>query len=77
MLDDTIVNVALPSGTGTGLTFVGCTVTGMREVAPGDSGVAAGLLNTSVQVGSALGLGAVVAICTVNARISAAEAVAG
>ena len=107
----------LAGGTGTGLTFVGCTVTGMREVAPGDSGVAAGLLNTSVQVGSALGLGAlaaiasmvtrsrleghaaaaaltdgyvagllagavlfaagaVVAICTVNARISAAEAVA-
>jgi EmrB/QacA subfamily drug resistance transporter len=107
----------LAGGTGTGLTFVGCTVTGMREVAPRDSGVAAGLLNTSVQVGSSLGLGAlaaiaamvtrsrlaghpvaaaltdgyvagllagavlftvgaVVAICTVNARISPAEAAA-
>ena len=107
----------LAGGTGTGLTFVGCTVTGMRDVAPRDSGVAAGLLNTSVQVGSALGLGAlaaiasmvtrsrleghpvaaaltdgyvagllagavlfaagaIVAICTVNARISAAEAAA-
>ena len=107
----------LAGGTGTGLTFVGCTVTGMRDVAPRDSGVAAGLLNTSVQVGSALGLGAlaavasmvtrnrleghaaaaaltdgyvagllagavlftvgaVVAICTVNARISPAEAAA-
>src|SRR6266699_1090718 len=107
----------LAGGTGTGLTFVGCTVTGMRGVAPRDSGVAAGPLNTSVQVGSALRLGAlaaiasmvtrsrleghavavaltdgyvarllagavifaagaVVAICTVNARISAAEAAA-
>ena len=105
----------LAGGTGTGLTFIGCTVTGMRDVAPRESGVAAGLLNASVQVGSSLGLGAlaaiasmvtrsrleghavaaaltdgyvagllagtvifaagaVVAICTVNARISAAEA---
>jgi EmrB/QacA subfamily drug resistance transporter len=105
----------LAGGTGTGLTFVGCTVTGMRDVAPSQSGVAAGLLNASVQVGNSLGLGAlaaiasmvtrsrlaghavaaaltdgyvagllagalifvagaVVAICTVNARISAAEA---
>jgi EmrB/QacA subfamily drug resistance transporter len=58
----------LAGGTGTGLTFVGCTVTGMREVAPRDSGVAAGLLNTSVQVGSALGLGALAAIASVVTR---------
>src|SRR6201981_165120 len=55
-------------GTGTGLTFVGCTVTGMREVAPRDSGVAAGLLNTSVQVGSALGLGALAAVASMVTR---------
>jgi EmrB/QacA subfamily drug resistance transporter len=58
----------LAGGTGTGLTFVGCTVTGMREVAPRDSGVAAGLLNTSVQVGSALGLGALAAIASMVTR---------
>ena len=57
----------LAGGTGTGLTFVGCTVTGMRKVAPRDSGVA-GLLNTSVQVGSALGLGALAAIASVVTR---------
>ena len=58
----------LAGGIGTGLTFVGCTVTGMREVAPRDSGVAAGLLNTSVQVGSALGLGTLAAIASMITR---------
>jgi MFS family permease len=58
----------LAGGTGTGLTFVGCTVTGMRDVAARDSGVAAGLLNTSVQVGSALGLGALAAIAAMVTR---------
>ncbi len=38
----------LAGGTGTGLTFVGCTVTGMRAVTPQDTGIAAGLINTSV-----------------------------
>ena len=58
----------LAGGTGTGLTFVGCTTTGMLGVAPRDSGVAAGLLNTSVQVGSALGLGALAAIASTVTR---------
>ena len=52
----------LATGIGTGLTFVGCTSTGMGGVAPRDSGVASGLLNTSVQCGAALGLGALAAI---------------
>lgn len=54
----------LAGGIGTGLTFVGCTVTGMRAVAPQDTGIAAGLLNTSVQTGSALGLAALAAIAS-------------
>jgi hypothetical protein len=58
----------LVGGTGTGLTFVGCTVTGMRAVAPRDTGIAAGLLNTSVQAGSALGLGALAAIASIVTR---------
>jgi hypothetical protein len=60
----------LAGGTGTGLTFVGCTTTGMLGVAPRDSGIGAGLLNTSVQVGNALGLAglaALVAVCTIRA----------
>src|SRR6266852_3214072 len=58
----------LAGGVGTGLTFVGCTVVGMRAVAPRDSGIAAGLLNTSLQCGSALGLGALAAIASMVTR---------
>jgi len=58
----------LASGIGAGLTFVGCTSLGMRGVAPRDSGVAAGLLNTSVQCGAALGLGALAAIASAVTR---------
>jgi len=58
----------LAGGTGTGLTFVGCTVTGMRAVTPQDTGIAAGLLNTSLQCGSALGLGALAAIASMVTR---------
>ena len=47
-----LVPAMLAVGIGTGLTFVGCTATGMRGVEPRDSGVAAGLLNTSVQCGA-------------------------
>jgi hypothetical protein len=54
----------LASGIGAGLTFVGCTSLGIRGVALRDSGVAAGLLNTSVQCGAALGLGALAAIAS-------------
>jgi hypothetical protein len=58
----------LAGGAGTGLTFVGCTVVGMRAVAARDSGIAAGLLNTSLQSGSALGLGALAAIASIVTR---------
>jgi EmrB/QacA subfamily drug resistance transporter len=58
----------LASGIGAGLTFVGCTSLGMRGVAPRNSGVAAGLLNTSVQCGAALGLGALAAIASAVTR---------
>jgi len=58
----------LVTGIGTGLTFVGCTVTGMRGVEPRDSGAAAGLLNTSLQLGNALGVAALAAIATVVTR---------
>jgi EmrB/QacA subfamily drug resistance transporter len=58
----------LAVGIGAGLTFVGCTSLGMRGVAPRDSGVAAGLLNTSVQCGAALGLAALAAIASAVTR---------
>ena len=55
-------------GVGTGLTFVGCTSLAMRGVEPRDSGVAAGLLNTSTQCGAALGLAALAAIASAVTR---------
>jgi hypothetical protein len=58
----------LASGFGSGLIFVGCTVIGMRGVAPRDAGVASGLLNTSVQLGGALGLAALAAIAGIVTR---------
>jgi hypothetical protein len=58
----------LAGGIGTGLTFVGCTVVGMRAVTPADSGVAAGLLNTSVQLGGAIGLAALAAVASTVTR---------
>jgi EmrB/QacA subfamily drug resistance transporter len=58
----------LASGIGTGLVFVGCTITGIRGVAPRDTGVASGLLNTSVQTGAALGLATMAAIASTVTR---------
>src|SRR5262249_34055194 len=63
-----LVPAAVASGIGLGLTFVGSTSTGMLGVAPRDSGVAAGLLNTSLQVGGALGLGVLAAIASAVTR---------
>jgi MFS family permease len=58
----------LVGGIGTGLTFIGCTATGMWAVEPRDTGAAAGLLNASVQTGNALGLGALAAIASIATR---------
>jgi MFS family permease len=46
----------LPMSIGMGLTFVPVTLLATAGVAPEDSGLASGLLNTSQQVGGALGL---------------------
>jgi len=58
----------LADGIGAGLTFVGCTGTGMHGIPPRDSGVAAGLLNTSLQTGNAVGLAALTAIASIVTR---------
>jgi hypothetical protein len=41
---------------GLGIGFVAATISGVRGVAPQDSGIASGLVNTSQQIGGALGL---------------------
>ncbi|HTR32443.1 MAG TPA: MFS transporter [Gaiellaceae bacterium] len=58
--DGTYVTDILPTfvivSIGMGLTFVPCTLLATTNVAPEDAGLASGLLNTSQQVGGALGL---------------------
>jgi EmrB/QacA subfamily drug resistance transporter len=58
----------LVGGFGAGLVFVGSTVIGMRGVAPLDSGIAAGMVNTSQQLGGSLGLAALAAVAATVTR---------
>jgi hypothetical protein len=50
------------NGIGLSLCFIPMTIAGMQGVMPADAGVASGLLNTSRQVGGAVGLAVVNAI---------------
>ncbi|WP_214411434.1 MFS transporter [Sphaerisporangium fuscum] len=52
----------LLAGIGLGLAFVTTTISGVQGVQPQDTGVAAGLVNTSQQIGGALGLAVLAAI---------------
>ncbi|MER7488625.1 MFS transporter [Streptomyces sp. NPDC126497] len=52
----------LVAGFGLGLSFVTATIVGVRGVAPQDTGIAAGLINTGQQVGGALGLSVLAAV---------------
>ena len=71
-------SVALPMaliGAGQGLAFAPLTAAGIRGVEPADAGAASGLVNTAHQLGSALGLGILVAV---SATVSAStDTVAG
>jgi predicted MFS family arabinose efflux permease len=67
----------LVAGIGLGLAFVTITIVGVRNVAPEDTGIAAGLVNTSQQIGGAIGLAALAALAsTVTAGLSSAQPVA-
>jgi EmrB/QacA subfamily drug resistance transporter len=54
----------LLGGVGLSLCFVPMTIAGLSGVGPGDAGVASGLVNTSRQIGGAVGLAAVSTIAT-------------
>jgi EmrB/QacA subfamily drug resistance transporter len=54
----------LVSGIGLAFTFVPAVIAGMTGVQPADAGVASGLLNTSRQIGGAIGLAAVTTIAS-------------
>jgi MFS family permease len=51
-------------GVGMGMSFVPVTIAGTSGVAPEDSGLASGLLNTTQQVGGSLGLAILSSIAT-------------
>jgi predicted MFS family arabinose efflux permease len=53
-------------GAGMGLSFVPVTIAGLTGVERADAGIASGLINTSRQVGGAIGLAAASAIATVS-----------
>src|SRR4051794_29347584 len=57
-------------GAGMGLTFVPVTIAGLTGVERADAGVASGLLNTSRQIGGAIGIAAASAIAESAARNS-------
>jgi EmrB/QacA subfamily drug resistance transporter len=70
--DDDYASHVLPAlvvlGIGLGLSFVPATIAGTNGVAPQDSGLASGLLNTMQQVGGALGLAVLSSVA--NPRIT-------
>jgi EmrB/QacA subfamily drug resistance transporter len=55
-------------GAGLGLSFVPVTIAGLTGVQRADAGVASGLINTSRQIGGAIGIAAVSAIAATSAR---------
>jgi EmrB/QacA subfamily drug resistance transporter len=57
----------LLSGIGMAFTFVPMTIAGLTGVSPADAGVASGLINTTRQIGGAVGLAAVSTIAATSA----------
>jgi EmrB/QacA subfamily drug resistance transporter len=62
-VDDLLPSFVL-AGAGLGVSFIAVTIAGLESVQPGDAGVASGLVNTSRQVGGAIGLAVVSTIAT-------------
>jgi MFS family permease len=56
------------SGIGLGLSFVPVTIAGLTGVREADAGVASGLINTSRQIGGAIGLAAVTTVAATATR---------
>jgi EmrB/QacA subfamily drug resistance transporter len=63
-------------GSGLGLSFVPVTIAATTGVAPGDSGLASGLLNTTQQVGGSLGLAILSSVSTSRANHALADGTA-
>ena len=59
-----VVPAMIVLGVGLGMSFVPITIAATNGVAPGDSGLASGLLNTTQQVGGSLGLAILSSVST-------------
>ncbi len=57
-----VLPVSLLAAVGMSLAYIPVTMTGMGGAAPQDTGLASGLINTTYQVGSALGLAVMVSL---------------
>lgn len=63
-----VLPASLIAALGMSLAYIPVTMTGMGGAAPEDTGLASGLINTTYQVGSALGLAAMVAVAAGSAE---------
>ena len=65
-------------GVGLGLSFVAVTIAALQGIGPGDAGIASGLVNTSRQIGGAVGLAVVSTVAASSAGpLGAAGSAAG
>jgi EmrB/QacA subfamily drug resistance transporter len=75
-----VLPASLFAALGMSLSYIPATITGMSGARPEETGLASGLINTSYQIGSALGLAAMVAVATAQTahhrRSGAADLVA-
>ncbi|HSB87549.1 MAG TPA: hypothetical protein VLD86_14655, partial [Ilumatobacteraceae bacterium] len=66
--DSTFVEVALPgslvAAVGMSLAYIPAMLSSMAHAAPSEAGLASGIVNTTYQIGSALGLAAMTAVAT-------------
>ncbi len=71
-----VLPISLLAALGMSLAYIPVTMTGMGGAAPQDTGLASGLINTTYQVGSALGLAVMVSLAASSGAASE-EALAG
>ena len=71
-----VLPASLVAALGMALAYIPATMTGMGGAAPEDTGLASGLINTTYQVGSALGLAVMVSVASAGTGATAGYAAA-
>jgi len=70
-----VLPASLIAALGMSLAYIPVTITGMGGAAPEDTGLASGLINTTYQVGSALGLAVMVSVAAAQLSAAPQEAI--